>query len=453
MNAFERWYYNKPPKFIRCLLALLGIGLVERIFKYKETKKPLYLILFILMLIPPIGVFICLTDFVIQLNKCYRLFTRESKKELIYQSVLFAILTFLFAASTQISNDKYMLIDNLPNALNIVFASICGVLFVLAIVFYYVNKKKLILSKKVIRIISCILTLIFLFVVLDAYIYLLQTQGEVECDHSSAFGQILWPLTWFLNKTVYYAFYAIFWTLSKILPKAYIGVITDFKILFWNGIVATMEIALFGTLFGLIIAIIFGSLRTMKIKPNDKWIVKLFKRLVNGIIKVYVTVFRGTPMIVQAMIIYYGFLKIFNWKPFDAAMVTVFINTGAYLTEVIHSGIDSVDIGQYEASRSLGFSYFKTMLLIVFPQALKNSMAAIGNEFVINIKDTSVLNVIGCVEMYYVLRLSSGKTYFYMETMITGALIYLLLTYSTTKLLQHIEKKLEVPTKELTGSN
>ena len=214
-----------------------------------------------------------------------------------------------------------------------------------------------------------------------------------------------------------------------------------------------MEIALFGTLFGLVIAIIFGSLRTMKIKPTDKKIVKIIKGFVNGIIKIYVTVFRGTPMIVQAMIIYYGFLKIFNWQPFDAAMVTVIINTGAYLTEVIHSGIDSVDVGQYEASRSLGFSYFKTMLLIVYPQALKNSMAAIGNEFVINIKDTSVLNVIGCVEMYYVLRLSSGKTYFYMETMITGALIYLLLTYSTTKLLQHIEKKLDVPVKELTGSN
>ncbi|MBP5445085.1 MAG: amino acid ABC transporter permease [Acholeplasmatales bacterium] len=453
MNSFERWFDNKPPKFIRCILALLGIGLIARMFKYIETKKPVYLILFILMLIPITGVFIILTDFVLQVHKCYKVFTRESKRELIYQSVLYALLTFLFAASTQISNDKYMLIDNLPNVLKIILASFTGILFVLAIVFHYVFKKKKFIKDKYIRITSCILTLIFLFVLIDVYVYLLQTQGEFECDHSSAFGSILWPLTWFLNHTIYYIFYGIFWIMYKIMPGEYTGVVTEFKTLFWNGIVATMEISLFGTILGLVIAIIFGSLRTMKVKPKDKWIVKVFKKTINGIIKVYVTIFRGTPMIVQAMIIYYGFLKIFNWQPFDAAMVTVIINTGAYLTEVIHSGIESVDIGQYEASRSLGFSYFKTMLLIVFPQALKNSMAAIGNEFVINIKDTSVLNVIGCVEMYYVLKISSGKTYFYTETMISGALIYLLLTYSTTKLLQHIEKKLEVPTKELPGSN
>lgn len=453
MNSFERWFDNKPPKFIRCILALLGIGLIARMFKYIETKKPVYLILFILMLIPITGVFIILTDFALQVHKCYKVFTRESKRELIYQSVLYALLTFLFAASTQINNDKYMLIDNLPNVLKIILASFTGILFVLAIVFHYVFKKKKFIKDKYIRITSCILTLIFLFVLIDVYVYLLQTQGEFECDHSSAFGSILWPLTWFLNHTIYYIFYGIFWIMYKIMPGEYTGVVTEFKTLFWNGIVATMEISLFGTILGLVIAIIFGSLRTMKVKPKDKWIVKAFKKTINGIIKVYVTIFRGTPMIVQAMIIYYGFLKIFNWQPFDAAMVTVIINTGAYLTEVIHSGIESVDIGQYEASRSLGFSYFKTMLLIVFPQALKNSMAAIGNEFVINIKDTSVLNVIGCVEMYYVLKISSGKTYFYTETMISGALIYLLLTYSTTKLLQHIEKKLEVPTKELPGSN
>ena len=269
-------------------------------------------------------------------RKFHNIFTKERKKELIYQSVLFAILTFLFAASTQINNDEYMLIDNMPNALKIVLASICGILFILAIVFHYVNKKKKILKDKVVRIITYVLTFIFLFVVIDVYVYLLQTQGEVECDHSSAFGSILWPLTWLLNKTVYYVFYALFWVMAKILPVQYTKVITDFKNMFWNGIVATMEIALFGTLFGLVIAIIFGSLRTIKVKPKDKFIVKVLKKIINGIIKVYVTVFRGTPMIVQAMIIYYGFLKIFNWQPFDAAIVNVIINTGAYLNEVIH---------------------------------------------------------------------------------------------------------------------
>jgi putative lysine transport system permease protein len=106
-----------------------------------------------------------------------------------------------------------------------------------------------------------------------------------------------------------------------------------------------------------------------------------------------------------------------------------------------------------EAARSLGFSYFRSMLLIVFPQAIKNSMASIGNEFVINIKDTSVLNVIGCAEMYWVLNKSASANFRYMEQMITGALVYLVLTYSITKLLHFIEKKLDAPVVELKGSN
>ena len=123
------------------------------------------------------------------------------------------------------------------------------------------------------------------------------------------------------------------------------------------------------------------------------------------------------------------------------------------MAEIIRAGIQSVNKGQTEAARSIGMSSAQSMLYVVIPQAVKNAFPAIGNEFVINIKDTSVLNVIGCVEMYFVLNKTANQTYFFMETMITGALIYLLLTYSTTKLLQHIEKKLDVPTKELPGSH
>jgi putative lysine transport system permease protein len=153
------------------------------------------------------------------------------------------------------------------------------------------------------------------------------------------------------------------------------------------------------------------------------------------------------------MIIYYAFYKLIGWKPFDAAMVTVTINTCAYLTEVIRSSIESVDPGQMEAARSLGFSYSKSLFLIVFPQALKNAMASIGNEFIINIKDTSVLNVIGCMEMYAALSMASGRYGFFLETMIAGSLIYLLLTYSMTKLLNFIEKKLDAPVKDFTSCN
>ena len=158
-------------------------------------------------------------------------------------------------------------------------------------------------------------------------------------------------------------------------------------------------------------------------------------------------------MMVQAMIIYYGLVGIIHWSPINASLFIVSINTGAYLTEVIHNGIDSIDNGQFEAARSLGFSYSKSMLLIIFPQAIKNSMASIGNEFVINIKDTSVLNVIGAAEMYFILKKSSSIDYRYMETMLVGAIIYLILTLSTTKLLGLVEKKLGVKAQEIKSSN
>ena len=163
--------------------------------------------------------------------------------------------------------------------------------------------------------------------------------------------------------------------------------------------------------------------------------------------------FRGTPMIVQSMIIYYGLRKLIGWEPFDAAMFTVTINTCAYLTEVIRSSIESVDPGQMEAARALGFSYPKSLLFIVFPQALKNAMSSIGNEFIINIKDTSVLNVIGCMEMYAILSRTAGRYGLYLETMIAGSLVYLLLTYSLTKLLNFVEKKLDAPVTELPSCN
>lgn len=248
-------------------------------------------------------------------------------------------------------------------------------------------------------------------------------------------------------------FKGLFYILSIILPSDYTLVITRFSDLFYNGIKNTLTISLIGTVVGFLIACVLGTLRTIKVNSSDKLFVKIIKIVSNYLIRIYVTVFRGTPMMVQAMIIFYGFVGILHWDPVTAGLVIVSINTGAYLTEVVKDGIDSVDKGQMEAARSLGFSYPKSLLLIVFPQAIKNSMAAIGNEFVINIKDTSVLNVIGCAEMYYILNMSAGTNYKYMEQMIVGALIYLLLTFTTTKVLELLEKKLDAPTMELRGSN
>ena len=269
----------------------------------------------------------------------------------------------------------------------------------------------------------------------------------------SIFETILYPITWILNNTIFYIYKGLCWLLSLILPSQYSNIFDEFMLIFWDGIIKTMYLALFGTIFGLLIAIVLGVIRSFKIKKNDSKLVKILKTVSNWIIKTYVTIFRGTPMMLQALIIFNSLYLVFEWEVFDAALFTVTINTAAYLTEVIRASIENVDPGQMEAARSLGFSYWKAMFYIVFPQALKNSMASIGNEFVINIKDTSVLNVIGCAEMYYVLKMNAGSTGYYVETLIAGALIYLILTYFTTKLLNKIEKKLDVPVKDFTSSN
>lgn len=268
----------------------------------------------------------------------------------------------------------------------------------------------------------------------------------------SIFETVFSPFTWLLNNTIFYLFKWISWIIVQILPSSYTSIFDEFMLLLWNGIIKTFYLAFFGTIFGLIFACFLGVIRTIKVNKKDPLLIKCIKRCSNWIIKVYVTLFRGTPMLVQSLIIYYILSDLFAISSFDAALITVTINTCAYLTEVIRSAIESIDKGQSEAARSLGFSYTKTLLLIVFPQALKNAMSSIGNEFIINIKDTSVLNVIGCAEMYLVLKSVAGKG-FYLETMIAGALIYLILTYSMTKLLNFIEKKLDVPVVDLPSCN
>ena len=264
---------------------------------------------------------------------------------------------------------------------------------------------------------------------------------------------LLTPFNWVIDHTLGYIFDVLFWLIDLILPNSYTLVVTQYGDLFYQGIKYTLGISLFGTLIGFVIACLLGTIRSIKVGAKDSPLKKSIKIISNSIIKIYVTVFRGTPMMVQAMIIFYGLVGVFKWDPITAGLVIVSINTGAYLTEVIKNGIDSVDVGQMEAARSLGFSYFKSMMLIVFPQAIKNSMASIGNEFVINIKDTSVLNVIGCAEMYWVLNKSASANFRYMEQMIVGAIIYLILTFTTTKLLGLIEKHLDAPVQEIKSCN
>ena len=159
-------------------------------------------------------------------------------------------------------------------------------------------------------------------------------------------------------------------------------------------------------------------------------------------------------MILWTIIFYYSFLKIgINWSPIVAGLFTVTINTTAYLTEVIRGAIKSITKDQTEAGLSVGLSQFKTFIYIVLPQALKNAMASIGNELVVNIKDTSVLSVIMIIDVYNACMMAAGKYYFYIESMLIAAGIYLFLTMFFTIILRYIEKKIGAPLKQLTSSN
>lgn len=337
--------------------------------------------------------------------------------------------------------------SNLKKTLNILLSVIFASLIIVNIVLYAFNMGDS-EPTKFINNLTIIIGLVSLVLIVVEVVYysLSKPKGKANTINIVLFAG-------FILISLGTLFKALFFILDIILPDTYTKVITDFSDLFYQGIKNTLVISLVGTVVGFFIACILGTLRTITVNKSDKLVVKIIKKVTNFVIRLYVTVFRGTPMMVQAMIIFYGFVGIFHWSPVVAGLFIVSINTGAYLTEVVREGILSVDSGQMEAARSLGFSYSKSLLLIIFPQAIKNSMAAIGNEFVINIKDTSVLNVIGCAEMYYILNMSAGTNYRYMEQMLVGALIYLMLTFTTTKVLEFLEKKLDAPSMELRGSN
>ncbi len=214
---------------------------------------------------------------------------------------------------------------------------------------------------------------------------------------------------------------------------------------FLRGAVSTLEISITSTILGTLLGLVIGMIRT--IPSPDRGIKKWGLKIVNGLLSIYIEVFRGTPMIVQAMIIYYGVAQSYgiDMNKTFAAILIVTINTGAYMSEIVRGGILSIDKGQYEAAQSIGMTHFQTMMNVVLPQVLRNILPATGNEFVINIKDTSVLNVISVTELFFATKSIAGGNFLYMETYIVAALIYLVLTFTITRILRVIEKKMDGP--------
>lgn len=223
--------------------------------------------------------------------------------------------------------------------------------------------------------------------------------------------------------------------------------------MFFRGALFTLEISIISTILGTLLGLVIGIIRT--IPEPERGVKKILLRIVNGLMSVYIEVFRGTPMIVQAMIIYYGVAQSYgvDMNRTFAAILIVTINTGAYMSEIVRGGILSIDKGQYEAAQSIGMTHFQTMMNVVLPQVIRNIMPATGNEFVINIKDTSVLNVISVTELFFATKSVAGVNYMYMETFIVAALIYLVLTFTVTRILRFIERRMDGPANYILTGN
>lgn len=247
-------------------------------------------------------------------------------------------------------------------------------------------------------------------------------------------------------------------------PKGFLETIIymayNSRTIWLNGIIGTLKISAFGTVFGFILAVLLLFLRVQTPDKRDPEWKQLVKMIGNGFAKTYVTIIRGTPMMVQALIIYYGGFALVQfmmpnatisevtgvWSYFTAALICVSLNTTAYLSEVLRGGIESLDPGQSEAAASLGFTPWQTLMKVVFPQAVRNSIPAICNEFIINVKDTAVLNVIGVTELMFCTSTVTGMYYKYLEVYCITAVIYLIMTFTLTKLMNAIARKMDMPT-------
>lgn len=215
---------------------------------------------------------------------------------------------------------------------------------------------------------------------------------------------------------------------------------------FLRGAGTTMLIAVISTAVGCLIGFGVGIVQTT---PADKAhpVKYILMKLVRFLLDAYVEIFRGTPMMVQAMFIYYGLAQLFNIHlgTMEAALFIVSINTGAYMAETVRGGILSIDPGQTEGAKAIGMTHVQTMNAVILPQALRNIMPQIGNNLIINIKDTCVLSVIGTVELFFATKSVAGAMYTYFEAFTIAMVIYFVLTFSCSRLLRLWESRMDGP--------
>lgn len=232
------------------------------------------------------------------------------------------------------------------------------------------------------------------------------------------------------------------------LPSTFIGwvvyLVSKYYLDFLRGLAVTMEIATVSTILGVCIGFIVGVIRSI---PEDKGtpaVYRAFIRILKAIMAVYVEVIRGTPLMVQAMVLYYGTMSLWGLDipSFRAGVIVLSIHIGAYMSESVRGAIGAIDKGQMEGGMAVGMSYGQIMFHVIIPQAFKNLIPQIGNTYVSSIKDTSVLNVIAVTEMYFAARTITGTYYKFFETYIIICAIYFVVTFTVSRLLKVVEKLL-----------
>ena len=224
---------------------------------------------------------------------------------------------------------------------------------------------------------------------------------------------------------------------------------------FLLGLAGTLLLSIVGTGVGLFLGVFLALGKRWRVKESDPKVVKVGKYIVKGLCVAYSAVIRGTPMMVQALLFKYGCMALgVNWNNvlpgidvfngwMVAGLIVITFNTTAYMGEVVSSGLNGVDKGQEEGARSLGLSSSQTLWSVILPQALRNAIPTIGNEWIVNIKDSSVLNVIGVAELYFAAYNAANDSYAFMAAYLIIAVIYLLLTLVSNLVLKLLGIKLE----------
>lgn len=239
--------------------------------------------------------------------------------------------------------------------------------------------------------------------------------------------------------------------MASTLPVDFFGrvayILQNYSASLVRGVLNTMIIAVLATLAGCVIGLAVGIVQAI---PTDRRRAPVRWGLLGAVkilLSAYVAIFRGTPMMVQAMFIFYGvsMLTGVTMPYMTAALLIVSINTGAYMAETVRGGILSIDPGQTEGARAIGMTHVQTMVNVILPQALRNIMPQIGNNLIINIKDTCVLSCISVVELFFASKGVAGAYYWYFETYAVVMVIYFVLTFVCSRLLRLIERRMDGP--------